>query len=184
VEPLRALITSQIADLTRRGLNVVRLLTRDETSSGGMHGTDFLRHLLTVNKKDLIDKPLIIFATPELLSCCMEENGPVHALIKKSIISLVVIDEFDSIYDSHEQYRKAYTTIVPDLKILAQDCNIPFLYLSATGSCDKIYEVLTVNSNVNPILFQSAHILPLHHVYKGMYITNNSHSFTQFRKSI
>jgi superfamily II DNA helicase RecQ len=176
VEPLRALIASQIVELENRGLNVVKLLTADEASSAGMHGPKYLENLAKVYSRQ---KSLIIFSTPELLSLCIDQNGPICTLVKQGLMSLVVLDEFDCISESHEQYRKAYTTIIPHMKELVKDSPIPFLYLSATGSSDQIYEVLYKDEKllrtIPPILFQSTHILPQHHVYSGTSIdTTNS----------
>ena len=171
VEPLRALIFSQVKELTQRSVNVARLLSRDDVNHpGDLYGPDYLHHLS--NNFDN-EKSLIIFSTPELLSKCCEKNGTIYTLVKKRLLSLIVIDEFDYIDECHQQHRNAYTTIVPSLKRATERSHVPFLYLSATGSSHRIFDILFANSaitNLNttrPVLVQTDHILPHNHIYKG-----------------
>lgn len=168
MEPLRALISSQISELKQRKINVERLLPADEVSDPGkLHAYDYLQRLTNSYNRE---NPLIIFCTPEILYKCACENGLIQSLVEKNLMSLVVIDEFDYIDDCYEQYRNEYTTIVPKLKQSVKGSNIPFLYLSATGSSYRMKNILQAqpsNTLVKPILFQVTQILPKNHIYKG-----------------
>ena len=176
VEPLNALISSQVEELEQRNVRVVRLLSRKDTpyiktSPEKIYGPEYMRYL--VDNFDNNKIPLIIFTTPELLSTCTEENGPLQALAQKQILSLIVLDEFDYIDECHQQHRNAYTTIVPDLKHAVERLHVPFLYLSATGSNNRMLDILYTISNPyttsRPILVQTEQILPQSHIYKGTY---------------
>lgn len=171
VEPLRALINSQMKELSQRTLKVARLLSRDDVKHPrDLYGPDYLRHL--ANNFDPKDS-LIIFSTPELLSTCSDKNGIIQELVRKRLLSLIVIDEFDYIDECHQQHRNAYTTIVPSLKHAMEGSNVPFLYLSATGSSFRIFDILFANSAIanpntsRPIHVQTEQILPQNHIYKG-----------------
>jgi superfamily II DNA helicase RecQ len=159
-------------ELTQRKVRVTKLLSREDTKSHPEepYGPDYLWSL--VHNTQNIEMPLIIFTTPELLSTCTEEKGPIQALAKQGKMSLIVLDEFDYIDECHQQHRNAYTTIVPDLKRAVEHLHIPFLYLSATGSNYRMHDILFTISNLRasskPILVQTEQILPDHHIYRGM----------------
>jgi superfamily II DNA helicase RecQ len=193
VEPLRALIFSQIKELTQRKVCVTRLLSRDEANAAlsredgnakpdKLYGPDYLWHL--VRHYNNTEMPLIIFSTPELLSTCTGEKGPIQALAVEKKMSLIVLDEFDYIDECHHQYRNAYTTIVPDLKRSVVQWHVPFLYLSATGSNYRMHDVLFTISNpyteARPLLVQTDQILPQNHIYKGMNVFLNFILLTTF----
>jgi superfamily II DNA helicase RecQ len=174
VEPLNALILSQINELSTRKVRVVKLLSRMDTPSSktrpeDQYGLDYLWDLVVHYHNDT--EPLIIFTTPELLSKCTEENGPIQALAEKKFLSLIVLDEFDYIDDCHQYYRNAYTTIISDLKRSVEHSRVPFLYLSATGSNCRMLDILFTISNpystLRPILVQTEQILPHNHIYRG-----------------
>ena len=64
VEPLRALIFSQMKELAERGVNVARLLPRDDvTTKGQFYAPDYLSHIVQDYNIGQA-KPLIIFSTP------------------------------------------------------------------------------------------------------------------------
>ena len=133
VEPLRALIDSQVQQLRGKGVNVNQLLTVDEAKQNRkLSSRDYLQTL--INKGHCDDGPLIIFSTPELINHCVNQIG---CLSEKKMLSLVVIDEFDYISDCNVNHRKAYTTIVPTLKEKLGQNEIPFFFLSATGCFEK-----------------------------------------------
>ena len=64
VEPLRALIFSQMKELKKRGVNVARLLPHvDVKTEGQFYAPDYLRHIVH-NCNIGQAEPLIIFSTP------------------------------------------------------------------------------------------------------------------------
>lgn len=174
VEPLNALISSQIDELSKRKVRVMKLLSRmdspySKTRPEDQYGLDYLWYLVVHYHND--KEPLIIFTTPELLSKCAKENGPIQVLAEKKFLSLIVLDEFDYIDDCHQHYRNAYTTIIPDLKSSVEHSHVPFLYLSATGSNCRMLDILFTISNPystsRPVLIQTEQILPKNHIYRG-----------------
>jgi superfamily II DNA helicase RecQ len=162
IEPLRALITSQIEQLKRGGVKVEKLLTFEE-ATGPLEPPG--RHRLQQLAAENIKRPLMIFSTPEIIENCLSE---VRWLADKHLLSLIVIDEFDYIEECDHTFRSAYTTLVENLKEGLQPSQVPFLFLSATGSSEFILEILSNGPKLRrPILFQAANVLPKNHIYKG-----------------
>jgi superfamily II DNA helicase RecQ len=128
VEPLRALIDSQVKELRKKGVNVESLLTlSDAASQRRQHAALRLNELAHQNDRS----PLVLFSTPELICFCVDG---VRSLVAKRLLSLIVIDEFDCIDESNDIYRRTYTEVVPKLKAATRSALLPFLFLSATAS--------------------------------------------------
>lgn len=162
-------------ELEKRGVNVTRLLPHDDAKTAGqLHGPAYFRRIAN-NCNIGQEKPLIIFSTPELLEYC---SDTINTLAVNRRLSLIVFDEFDYINECHQQHRSAYTTIVQTMKAAVGESQIPFLYLSATGSSSFIFDILSARSNSvydsPPILVQTAHILPQNHVYRGSSCTHRN----------
>jgi superfamily II DNA helicase RecQ len=115
--------------------------------------------------------PLIVLATPELITGCL---GSISRLATKNLISLVVIDEFDCVDVATPSFRTCYRDIVSNLKksttTHANWVPIPFLYLSGTGTEGLMNEILQdqpQTSTARPVLCLSKQVLPSNHVYSG-----------------
>jgi superfamily II DNA helicase RecQ len=187
VEPLRALISSQIEQLRGRGVNVEQLLSHSDAKlSHELPALDYLQTLVnqyTQHKEDPQPSsrlPLIIFSTPEIIKSpsCL---AAIKCLAAKNLLSLVVFDEFDYVDGCHEHFRSSYVNLVSSMKETLQDSSwIPFLFLSATGSSDLIFEQLDTTlqefslsttqrqkMSPPPVLFQTSIVLPRNHIYRG-----------------
>jgi superfamily II DNA helicase RecQ len=178
--------------LRDRGVNVEQLLSHDDARKlGQLSGSNYLQDLAnkyTVhpgNPQAPSHLPLIIFSTPEIIIdsiCC---RNAIKRLAEEKLLSLVVIDEFDYVESCHEHFRRSYVNLVSSLKVtLCQDSSqIPFLFLSATGSSDLIFEQLetivpemttqfvseqfSLSTRTPPVLYQTSHVLPSNHIYRG-----------------
>ena len=158
-----------------------RLLSQDEAKrQGKLPGSSFLQDI--ANQHACQQDPLIIFSTPEIIESCGEA---LKCLIKKKLLSLVVIDEFDYVDCCHEKFRESCVNLVGWLKSSAShevsqeemiqpqqhSSQIPFLFLSATGSSELILEQLGTVPQLKmispPMLLQTSNIMPKNHVYRG-----------------
>lgn len=102
IEPLRALIHSQMREMEQRGIASEWLLPQDEAKRSGKLGSWHRLEQLTMEKKC---KPLVLFATPELLLKTKQPGKHLKKLVEMNHLVLVVVDEFDFVNETNEIYR-------------------------------------------------------------------------------
>lgn len=173
IEPLRALIDSQVKELCGKGVNVETLLTlSDAKIQGRQHAALRLNELAQQN----YPMQTILFSTPEMICGCLDG---LRSLVTRRLLSLIVIDEFDCIDESNDVYRKTYTELVPKLKAITRSTSLPFLFLSATASTALIEDLrggldtglpANLQSTTLPKLFLSSQALPPKHAYSGEFV--------------
>jgi superfamily II DNA helicase RecQ len=159
IEPLRALIDSQIDDLRKKGLKVEELLPKtDACNINELQAKDRLQEL--VNRPH--SSPYILFLTPELFECVQDQ---VKEMVKRQMISLIVVDEYDCIEEANFMFRPTYLRLVPRLRVVAP--SVPFFFLSATASKTLLaYIMISRRSSEPPHLYRTADALPTNHIYE------------------
>lgn len=167
IEPLRALIESQVSELKRRGVCVEKLLPyKDVINNDDIAARDRLDHILEIIRiKDNNEEPRILFMTPELFQVVQMK---VKEFVQRRLISLIVIDEFDEIQNAKLSFREAYLKLLPDLRITAP--NVQLFLLSATITRKLIFQLRTTcPKNILPMphIYRTNSPLPTNHIYRG-----------------
>ena len=168
IEPLRALIQSQISDLRSRGITAESLLSKEDSGAvDKLRAKDRLTELSNMGTKQEAPARLL-FCTPEMFTNVIPE---VKHLVSKRLISLIVVDEFDVIEDASTNYRGSYLTLVDEIRSAAP--TIQLLLLSATFS-RKCLTQLVLSKKINlkddglkPHLYLSKYPLPENHIFSG-----------------
>jgi superfamily II DNA helicase RecQ len=177
VEPLQALVDSLESQLCQKGLKVEVLLSEEKARAQSTRAKERLFQLLHSPSPD----PLILLATAELVEGCMTV---IPKLVKKGLLSLVVLDEFDYIDKATQNFRSCYASIVGGLKNATSLANrsraaVPFLYLSATASEGLITEILQAapmkavheqHKVCRSVICVGDEIIPPSHVYMGKFV--------------
>jgi superfamily II DNA helicase RecQ len=175
IEPLRALISSQLKELKAKDFSAENLLSKEDALIYRRYDAKRRMHLLfnhlTASGEKSADRmvPRILFCTPEIFSSIKEE---VKLFVLHRLISLIVVDEYDFLQEANENYREAYLQLMPDIRIVAP--NVQVFFLSATFSRKLISQIVlssyqSVGKDLckNPRLYQAEHAIPLNHVFSG-----------------
>ena len=84
------------------GIASERLLPQEEAKRCGKFGSSHRLEQLTMEKNC---KPLVLFATPELLLKNKKPSKNLKKLVEMKRLVLVVVDEFDFVNETNEIYR-------------------------------------------------------------------------------
>lgn len=172
IEPLRALIESQVNELKRRKMCVENLLTQKDATENNLAAGERLHHILTSRKHGDSHEPLILFSTPELLQG-IGIQAQIQECVRYRLISMIVVDEFDEIQNATKSYREAYLKLIPDLRVIAP--NVPLFLLSATltkkliVNLNNSFENSCSPNNFAPLphIYRTSFPLPMNHIYRG-----------------
>jgi hypothetical protein len=108
-----------------------------------------------------ISKPLILFATPELIEPRLSQLGD---LADEGCLKAITIDEMDMIEQSHGSYRGVYAHLLERLRNYCS--GVKFMFLSGTITTRGLVSLLppgslttTYSNDEKPVLFLSQRAL-------------------------
>ena len=147
VQPLKTLIRDQVRHFRSvPGLHVEELYSRDDAATlKQKHASERLDELLLLHcEEEQRSTARLLLATPELLS---HREKQLKALTACGILQRVVVDEFDCIEDTGQNFRETYQDIV---RLLRENCSgAQFLFLSATASKTSLLGLLNLNATIS-----------------------------------
>jgi hypothetical protein len=155
VEPLNAIIKSQLRNLNAFAdvLQVEQLLNEEDAKHQRSHRAgDRLQEILNdIKMNGCLEKPVLLFTTPELIESCMPQ---LEALSMVKSLKNLTIDEVDMIHQSHASFRGAYTEILGNLRRHCQGTK--FVFLSATVTAAGLAGLLPPMASIHdekPVLY-------------------------------
>ena len=115
IVPFNAQIESQLESLRwMRPIVAEKLLRVEEAIKGKLSASTRLQELTKYTFSNILD-PLIIFGTPELLEYT-ESLDALSTLSRQGHLKRIVVDEFDVLEDSKEEYRAVYLELFPRIR--------------------------------------------------------------------
>lgn len=101
----------------------------------------------------------------------------IREFVRRRLISLIVVDEFDEIQNAKLSYRESYLTLMQELRHAAP--NVQLFLLSATvtkklivdlnNSFNNSFNQMFPNDKITamPCLYRTGSPLPTNHIYRG-----------------
>jgi len=145
IEPLKCIIDSQLTGFNKHCdvLEVYALRSHKDSKSEKVKSGELIISELAQKARGKIpisknNNPVILFASPELVLQPVFLYA-LETLYKAKKLHHIVVDEFDYIADSTENYRKAYKQL-PKVRTLCPQ--VPFMFLSATTKQEEFLEIV------------------------------------------
>lgn len=163
VTPYKAQIDRQLESLEQHSsiFSVEKLLTECEGTAMKMFPA--ADRLLSLCWSGDISKPIIMFTTPELVNQSSRALQALKTLSFTGSLRRIVIDEFDVIEESDEDFRQAYLDLCPALRKYCRKrdgCPVQIMALSATVTKLAVLNRLSDEVHLRSALFFGERALP------------------------